>query len=144
MICRRFLAGGRAGGIGDRVTISKTGSAGRAYRLTLEVRKHVTLSHRGCGALLHFQSPLLDRTIDLPEVIDAGGLLRGGAGAGGIGDGDRNQQADEGNHDHDFDQRETLAARCDCDFHLNRLLFRDAVFFSDQRIDFHYRRANHA
>src|SRR5437667_502103 len=66
--------------------------------------------------------PLLNAAVNLPQIVDAGVHLRGGAGFDEVGDGDRSQKADDGHYDHDFHQREAALAGC-ADFHTSYLSF---------------------
>ena len=60
------------------------------------------------GSLFVFQRPLLDRTLDLFQVGDAGIGLSGGASLHKVRNRDCGEQTDDRNHNHDFNQRETL------------------------------------
>ena len=68
------------------------------------------------AAALFSKGPFLLGAINLPEIVDAGVLLRGGSGMHEIGNRDRRQQTDDGDNDHDFNQGETRFA-CRGDFH---------------------------
>jgi hypothetical protein len=61
---------------------------------------------------------LLNRSVILAEVVDAGILLRRGPGLDEIGNGDRRQKTNNSHDDHDFHQREAGFAR-NSDFHMN-------------------------
>ena len=101
-----LLANRASGNVHDGVAIREGSAAGRANDRVLQIRGHVCFHNGGCGILLELERPLLDRTINLTEIVDTGILLRGGAGFDEVGDRDRCEQADDGHYDHDFNQRE--------------------------------------
>ena len=70
----------------------------------IRLQHRVARSRR--SALLLLEGPLLFRTIDLAQVVDASVGLRGGAGFHEVGNGDRRQEADDGHDDHDFNEGE--------------------------------------
>src|ERR1051325_3789306 len=61
--------------------------------------------------LFVFQSPLLNRAVNLAQVVDAGILLRSRAGSDVIRDGDGSQHPDCSHDDHDFYQGEGCPGR---------------------------------
>ena len=84
--------------------ISAAGAGGK--HVVLDVNLHVTGSDGTGVNLLVFQSPLVDATGDLAEVVDAGVFLRGVARPNEVRNRNRREQTDDGNHDHDFHERE--------------------------------------
>src|SRR6266705_203101 len=78
-----------------------------ASRGQLDIRRQVVEDDGGGADFLVFQRPLVDRRVNLAEVVDAGIGLRGRTGFDEVRNRDRSQQADDGHHDHDFNQRET-------------------------------------
>ena len=69
------------------------------------------------SALLVFQCPLLNRAVNLAEVVDARIFLRFGACPDEVRNRDGGQQTDNGDHNHDFNQREPGLTIC-CYLHI--------------------------
>lgn len=101
----RRNTGGLGLAIGHVITVRPGGATGGAQQRILQVRGHVCLTDRISGRLLVFQGVLLDRAIDLAQVIDARISLRSDARADEVGNRNRRQQANDGHDDHDLDQR---------------------------------------
>ena len=62
------------------------------------------------AVLAVFQRPLLDRTVDQAEVVDASILASGFTSFDEVRDRNSGQEADDGNHDHDFNERKARLA----------------------------------
>ena len=63
------------------------------------------------GAVLAvFQRPLLDRTVDQAEVVDASIFASGFTSFDEVRDRNRGQETDDCHHDHDFNEREARLA----------------------------------
>ena len=110
MIYGVLLANRLVSNSSQSIAIAESRTALRTDDRVLQIRADVSESDLRGRVFLVLERPLLDRAVDLPQIIDAGILLRGGAGADKVGDGDGSQQADNCDHDHDFHQRETRLA----------------------------------
>ena len=118
-VCRtttRGVAGWLRLAVGNGVAAREVRSTRRTNHRVLQVRGHVSLSNDVAGRFLILQRILLDGAVDLPQVVDAGILLRRRARFHEVGDRDRGEQPNDGHHDHDFNQREALLPVCSC-FH---------------------------
>ena len=62
------------------------------------------------AVLAVFQRPLLDRTINEAEVVDAGIFASCFTSFDEVRDRNRGQETDDGHHDHDFNEREARPA----------------------------------
>ena len=91
MRCGHFLAYGSVGDGGKSITIRERSAAGGASNQVLEVRGHVCLSYGGSRVLFELQRPLLNGTINLPQIVDAGILLVRRAGLDKVGNRNRRQ-----------------------------------------------------
>src|SRR5438552_1645306 len=85
---RRLLASRFGRYIGDGIAVGEGDTPRRTNRLVPQIGCHIRLGYSGRWALLHVQGPLLGGRLDLPQVVDAHALVRGGAGPGEGGDGD--------------------------------------------------------
>lgn len=88
----------------SRVSGASIGDRGRG-RVTTDVRSEVRFRRGADTRLFGFQRPLLLRTIDLAEVVDASIHLGRGARFHEVGNRDRGQETDDGHNDHDFNER---------------------------------------
>jgi hypothetical protein len=95
----------------NRVAVREGCAARGADHSVFQVTADVGESNGRRGALLVLQRPLLNRAVDLAEVVDTGIHLRGRARFDEVRDGDCSQEADDGHHDHDFHQGETRFTR---------------------------------
>jgi len=86
---RNDLTDGLARHVRNRVAEGKGGSTCRAKHRVLQVTADVIEDDFGGRRFVVFERPLLDSAVNLPEVVDAGILLRGGARSNEVGDGDR-------------------------------------------------------
>ncbi len=94
--------------------------AGRqlASSTAAEIRLKVGINWGVRRGLLAFQSPLLLRTVDQAQVVDASIGLGGLASTNEVRDRDSGQQTDDRNNDHDFNEGE---ARFAAGFHLHSI-----------------------
>jgi hypothetical protein len=96
------IAGGEVRGAVQRA--ARELASGTTTEVNLDV---ATVSLRRVGrSFLVFQSPLLLRTVDQTEVVDASIGLGGLTSANKVRDRDSGQQTDDRNNDHDFDEGE--------------------------------------
>ena len=110
-VCGRDLLADRLGfDVHDGVAVGEGAAARRAGHRVLQIPTDVAVRDSGGRVLLVLERPLLNRPVNLSQVIDAGILLRGSARLDEVGDSDRGQKPDNGHHDHDFYQRETRLA----------------------------------
>src|SRR2546425_5258742 len=75
----------------NAVAVGESAAARRANHRVLQVVANVREGDRVNGAFLVFQRPLLDRAINLAEVVDAGVLLCRSSGSDEVGDRDGSQ-----------------------------------------------------
>ena len=90
--------------------VSRIVSRAPGQHATLEVICDAVRAGRGDGVtllLFLFQSPLLNRAIDLAKIVDAGILLGRCTGLDEVWNRDGGQEADDRDHDHDFNEGET-------------------------------------
>ena len=93
----------------DCLDVSRVVSGAGWQHTALEIIGDAVRTGRGDGVtlfLLLLQSPLLNSSIDLAEVVDAGVLLGRCASLDEIGNRDGSQEADDRDHDHDFNKGE--------------------------------------
>ena len=106
---RRAERAGR--GIRDRSPFGVNAAGGTRRQLTAAAQPQVRLQiaqQIGCiGRKLLIDREFLQRRLELPQVINTGVSLRGGAGLYEIRNSDRRQCADEGDYEHDLDECES-------------------------------------
>lgn len=112
MVRRILLAGRLARHAMEGVAVAESDAARRADHGVLQISTDVRELDSGGGGFLVFQRPLLNRAVNLAQVVDTGVLLGLCAGADEIGNGDGSQKADDSHYDHDFHQGEACGARC--------------------------------
>lgn len=94
----------RIAGSGNRVS-----TLGRALRLNRDVLVGaIDEVRRPSGAGIEVGLPVLNGSLDLTHVGDAGTTLRVVAVLDEVRDGDGGEDADDRDHDHDFDERKAL------------------------------------
>ena len=99
---RLLLTNGFLRYVHDGIAVTERGSTRRTYYGVFEITADVT-EPDGCGSvLLVLQRPLLNRSINLAEVVDTGVLLGRGARLDEVRDCDGRQQSDDCHDDHDF------------------------------------------
>ena len=107
---------------GDRVGVTEQRAEGADGQLasgaTTEVLLQVSAERCVGRGFLAFQSPLLLRTVDQAQVVDASIGLGGLASTNEVRDRDSGQQTDDRNNDHDFNEGE---ARFAAGFHLHSI-----------------------
>ena len=107
-----FQAGRLVRHCAELVTVGKRASARRTNDLIFHVAFDVRVYRLSRFALLGFECPSLNGAVDLPQVVDAGILLRGSASLDEVGDCDRCQQTDDGHDDHNLHQGKAPLAGC--------------------------------
>ena len=88
----RRNTGGLGLAIDNAITVRPGRAASGAKQRVLQIRRNVCLCHRVDWRFFVFQSILLDRAIDLSQVVDAYVSLGGDAGTNEVGNRDRGQQ----------------------------------------------------
>ncbi len=96
----------------EGVAVGKGLAAGRADDLVFHVTAYRGIIDLLVIALLGFERPGLNRTVDLTQVVDTGVHLRGRTGFHEVGNGNGRQQANDGHDDHDLDQGEAALPGC--------------------------------
>src|SRR5260370_40523683 len=92
----RLVARRLRGNRSERVGAARRADRPLAGGPTTQERRYDGGGDGGGAALVGFQRPLLNAAVNLPQIVDAGVRLRGGAGFDEDGDGDRSQKAAEG------------------------------------------------
>ena len=106
----RIHGGGSIGSAGGALHTTGGSAVDGARATTAEIRSQ-RRQHDVIRAILAvFQRPLLDRTVDQAEVVDAGVFASGFTSFDEVRDRNRGQETDDCHHDHDFNEREARFA----------------------------------
>ena len=111
LVHRRARVGSARGAIHRARNAGATIDLARAA--TAEIRSQrgaEDRAHAVRAVLAVFQRPLLDRTVDQAQVVDASIFAGGFTSFDEVRDRDRGQEADDGDNDHDFNEREARLA----------------------------------
>jgi len=100
----------RVGAAGGALHATGCCAVEHARATTAEVLGQRGADHVVRAVLAVFQRPLLDRTVDQAEVVDARIFASGFTSFDEVRDGDRGQETDDSHHDHDFNEREARLA----------------------------------
>ena len=86
------------------------GAVDHAFATTAEVRRQFARRDAVGAVLAVFQRPLLNRTVDQAQVVDASIFAGGFTSFDEVRDRNRGQETDDCHYDHDFNERETRFA----------------------------------
>ena len=86
------------------------GRVDRSRAAAAEIAGQHTNRHCARAVLAVFQRPLLDRTVDQAQVVDASIFASGFTSFDEVRDRNRGQETDDCHHDHDFNEREARFA----------------------------------
>lgn len=104
----RLVGHGREGvAVRKRCAAARRGAQHCAFQVGLDVSEQDGRISRLEGV----QRPHLGGVINLPQVVDAGVGLGGGAGSNDVRNGNRREEADQADDDHELNQRESPSAR---------------------------------
>jgi len=92
----------------EMIAVGKGFATGRANNLVTQVSFYLVEFNLGIVGLFGFESPGLDRAVDLTQVTDAGIHLGCAAGFHKVRDGNGREEADYGHDDHDLNECEPL------------------------------------